>query len=160
MYTNSAPYAVLTKNIVMIGPGRIFVSPIDLARDVQVTLIDPDNSDFYVDGSSVRKIQNLVATSATGTFLAFTVQEREPGSGTFFGTFNVSSSTVFVPGVLVGVSLATQVQITYSDALPSITITAFVKVASIGSIVMLSSSSGSAAADSAFIFKVVDFFPY
>jgi hypothetical protein len=156
-YINSAPYAVLTKNIVIAGPGKIIVNPIDPAKIVQVTLIDPDNSDFYSDSSSVRKIQNLIATSATGNFLAFTVQERDPGTGIFYGTFNVSSSLVFRSGVLVGVSLASRVIITYTDALPSMTITASIKVASIGSISLVSSTSGSAAADSEFVFKVVDF---
>jgi hypothetical protein len=156
-YINSAPYAVLSKNIVVAGPGQILVNPIDLEQIVKVMLIDPDNSDFYTDASSVRKIQNLVATSASGNFLAFTVQEQNPGSGIFYGTFNVSSSLIFKPGVLIGVSLASRVLITYLDALPSITITSSIKVASIGSITLVSSSSGSAVSDSEFVFKVVDF---
>jgi hypothetical protein len=156
-YTNSAPYAVLTKNIVIAGPGKILADPINPEQIVQVTLVDPDNSDFYTDGSSVRKIQNLIATSASQNFLAFTVQERDPGTGIFYGAFNVTSSLVFRPGVLVGVSLASRVGITYNDALPSMTVTSFFKVASIGSIILLSSSSGSAEANSEFVFKVVDF---
>ncbi len=156
-YINSAPHAVLSKNIVIAGPGQILVNSIDLAQVVKVTLIDPDNSDFYTDTSSVRKIQNLVATSASGNFLAFTVQEQNPGTGTFYGTFNVSTSSIFKPGVLIGVSLASRVLISYLDALPPITITTSVKVASIGSILIISSSSDSAMSDSEFVFKIVDF---